>query len=229
MIQKKTIKGDLDKRKKSFFSLGLVLVLALVYVCFELFATQDPAPVLGLIEDPVIEIMDDNVAATDTPPPPETPQQQQQQLEVILNVVEDNIAVSADFDFGQDFDENFEVVEYTPIEMVKEHVDDAPPVRFAEEMPEFVGGMEEMYKFLNSKLAYPEAARINNISGIVLVEFVVERDGRVTNVKVVAPLYPDCDKEAMRVIQLMPKWKPGKTMGQPIRVTYQLPVAFTLS
>jgi protein TonB len=227
MIQKKTTKGDLEKRKKTYFSLGLVLVLALVYVCFELFATQDPAPVFVIQDDVFVEMIDDNVAATDQTPPPEAPPQQQQQ-EVILNVVEDNIAVSTDWDFSSEFNEDFSVIEYVPIDIVQEQVDDAPPVRFAEEMPDFVGGMGEMYKFLQSKLVYPESARMNNIFGVVLVEFVVERDGRVTNVKVVAPLYPDCDKEAIRVIQMMPKWKPGKSMGQPVRCIYQIPVQFSL-
>jgi len=231
MILKKTTKGDLEKRKNTFFTLGLVLVLALIYVCFELFATQDPAPIMAIQDDVFVEMMEDEVAATDqAPPPAATEQQQQQHQEVILHVVEDNIAVASDFNFSSEFSEDLavEVISYTPIEIVQEHVDDAPPVRFAEEMPEFVGGMEEMYKFLQSKLQYPESARINNISGVVLIEFVVERDGRVTNVRVIAPLYPDCDKEAVRVIQMMPKWKAGKSMGQAVRCLFQIPVQFSL-
>ena len=228
MIQKKTTKGDLEKRKNTYFSLGLVLVLALVYVCFELFATQDPVTVFALPDDVFVEMADDNVLATDAPPP-EAPQQQQQQQEVILNVVEDNIQVSTTFDFNTEFNENETVGEYVPIEIIQETAAEAPPVRFAEEMPEFPGGMGELNKFLQSKLVYPESARMNGISGIVLVEFVVEKDGRVGNVKVIAPLYPDCDKEAIRVIQMIPKWKPAKSMGQPVRCFYQIPVLFSFT
>lgn len=227
MIQKKTTKGDLEKRRSTFLTLGLVLVLGLVYVAFELYATQDKDSGIVIIEDDFVEVMDEDVIATDqTPPPPPPPVQQQQ--EVILNVVEDNITVKTDWDFSQDFDENFEIAEYVPIEIVQEEVEDTPPVRFAEEMPEFVGGQEEMYKFLQNELQYPEVARTNGIQGVVMIEFVVERDGSISNVKAIVPLYPDCDQEAIRVIKKMPKWKPGKSMGKPVRCFFQIPVRFIL-
>lgn len=227
MIQKKTTKGDLEKRKSTFLTLGLVLVLGLVYVAFELYATQDKESDIMIIEDDFVEVMDEDVIATDqTPPPPPPPVQQQQ--EVILNVVEDNITVQTDWDFSQDFDENFEVEEYRPIDIVEEVVEETPPVRFAEEMPEFSGGQEAMYAWLHNELQYPEVARTNGIQGVVLVEFVVERDGSISNVKALAPLYPDCDQEAIRVIRKMPKWKPGKSMGKPVRCFFQIPVRFIL-
>lgn len=227
MIQKKTTKGDLEKRRSTFLTLGLVLVLGLVYVAFELYATQDKDSGIAIIEDDFVEVMDEDVIATDqTPPPPPPPVQQQQ--EVILNVVEDNITVKTDWDFSQDFDENFEIAEYVPIEIVQEEVEETPPVRFAEEMPEFVGGQEEMYKFLQNELQYPEVARANGIQGVVMIEFVVERDGSISNVKAIVPLYPDCDQEAIRVIKKMPKWKPGKSMGKPVRCFFQIPVRFIL-
>ena len=113
------------------------------------------------------------------------------------------------------------VTQFPPVDTVENL---PPPVRFAEEMPEFIGGMEKMYEFLQSKLTYPESARISNISGIVLVEFVVERDGSVTNVKVILPLYPECDKEVVKVVQMMPKWKPGKSMGEPVRCFFHIPI-----
>ncbi len=228
MIQKKSTKGDLEKSKNTFFTIGIVLVLGLVYVSFELFATQDSAPVMTLVEEEYIEVLDEDVIATDqTPPPPPPPVQQQQ--EVVLNIVEDNIQVTTDWDFSQDFDENFEVAEYTPIEIVQEVVEETPPVRFAEEMPEFVGGMEAMYAFLTSELIYPEVARTNGIQGVSVIEFVVERDGSVSNVTTKVPLYPDCDQEAIRVIKKMPKWKPGKSMGKPVRCFFQIPVRFSLN
>lgn len=229
MIQKKTTKGDLEKRRNTYFSLGLVLVLALIYVCFELLATQDPAPVFVLPDDGFVEIIDDQVAATDQTPPQETQQQQQQQQEAILNVVDDHIAVSANFNFDIESTEDLVITDYVPIDIVQEKIEDLPPpVRFAEEMPDFPGGMEEFYKYLQSNLVYPELARINNISGVVLVEFVVERDGSVSNVKVISSLYVECDKAAVTVIQKSPKWKPGKSMGQPVRCFYNIPVQFTL-
>ncbi len=229
MIQKKTVKGDLEKRRNTFFVIGLVLVLGLVYVSFELFATQDTAAAFALPEEEFIEVMDEDVIATDAPPPPETPQQQQQQQEFILNVVEDNIAVTNDWDFSNEFDENFVIEEYVPIEIVEEETELPPPVAFAEKMPEYPGGQAEMYKFLQDNIQYPESARTNQIQGVVLVEFVVERDGKVSNVEVKASLYPDCDKEAVRVIKLMKNWEPARSMGKPVRCFFRIPVTFTLT
>ena len=146
-----------------------------------------------------------------------------------MNIVDDNIKVNTDFDlFNTEFDENDEIEEYVPIETVQEEVEDAPPVRFAEKMPEYVGGMEAMYSFLKNELQYPEVARNNNIQGTVLLEFVIERDGSVSNVKPLVSLYPECDAEAIRVVKKMPKWKPGEQMGKPVRCYFNLPIRFTL-
>ena len=85
-----------------------------------------------------------------------------------------------------------------------------------------------MNSFLTKEIQYPEVARNNGIMGTVLVEFVVEKDGRVSNAKVKVPLFPDCDKEAVRGVMAMPKWKPGKNMGKPVRCFYQVPVTFRM-
>ena len=114
MIEKKSDKGNLEKRKTSFLLIGFAVVLALTYVSFELFASRDKGTVMALDDDEFIEVMDEDVIATDqTPPPPPPPVAQQQ--EVVLNIVEDNIKVNTDFDCSQDFDENLEIEEYVPI------------------------------------------------------------------------------------------------------------------
>lgn len=229
MIEKKSAKGDLEHKKSSFILIGLAIVCGLTYASLELFATQDKTE-FAPIEDEEVIIVEDNVIATDqTPPPPPPPEVQQQQTEVILNIVDNAIKVETDWDFSSDFDEDAAVEEYVPIEIVEEEVDDAPPVRIAEKMPEFIGGTDALYEFLRNNLQYPEIARNNNIQGTVLIEFVVEKDGRVSNVKAVAPLYPDCDAEAIRVVQKLPKWKPGEQMGKPVRVYYNLPIRFALN
>jgi protein TonB len=228
MIEKKSDKGNLEKRKKSFLLVGFAVVLALTYVSFELFASRDKGQVVSMADDEFIEVMDEDVIATDqTPPPPPPPVTQQQ--EIVINIVDDNIKVNTDFDlFNTEFDENDEIEEYVPIETITEEVEEAPPVRFAEKMPEYVGGMEAMYSFLKNELQYPEVARNNNIQGTVLLEFVIERDGSVSNVKPLVSLYPECDAEAIRVVKKMPKWKPGEQMGKPVRCYFNLPIRFTL-
>jgi len=228
MIEKKTAKADLEKKRITFILIGLSVVLMVIYASFELFASQDKKELVVLEEEEVI-IVEDNVIATDQTPPPPPPEPVQQQTEIIINIVDDNIKVETDWDFSTEFDENEEVEEYTPIEIVEEEVEDAPPVRMAEKMPEFIGGPEALYEFLRANLQYPEIARNNGIQGTVLIEFVVERDGRVSNVKAVAPLYPDCDAEAIRVVQKLPKWKPGEQMGKAVRVYYNLPIRFALN
>ena len=108
--------------------------------------------------------------------------------------------------------------------------DDDPPVRFAKEMPEPVGGFDAMYKFLQENLRYPAEAREKGISGQVFIEFVVEKDGTITNARVIKSSgNEELDAEALRVVNMMPKWKPGKEKGKPVRTIYQIPVRFTVN
>jgi len=100
------------------------------------------------------------------------------------------------------------------------------PLMFVEEMPEFPGGMDALQAFLVREIQYPQVAKDNGITGTVLVEFIVEKDGSVTNAKVKVPLFPECDKEACRAVMSMPKWKPGKNMGKPVQCYYQVPITF---
>lgn len=98
----------------------------------------------------------------------------------------------------------------------------------AEQMPEFPGGMKELLKFLQNNLKYPENAMKNNVQGRVIVQFVVEKDGTLTEFKVARSVDPDLDAEALRVLQTMPKWKPGMQRGKIVRVKFTVPVSFKL-
>ncbi len=227
MIAKKTDKGNLENKRGLFLLVGFAVVLGLVYAGFELFASEDKAPAFEMVDDDFITVMDEDVIATDqTPPPP--PEPQQQQAEVVINIVEDNVKVNTELDFSVDFNEDdvIEDVSDDPIEIVEDVADEDPPVLFTEEMPEFPGGPEALNAFLTKEIQYPEVARNNGITGTVLIEFVVEKDGRVSNAKVKVPLFPECDKEAVRGVMAMPKWKPGKNMGKAVRCFYQVPVTF---
>jgi protein TonB len=165
--------------------------------------------------------------ATEAPPPPSQQTQQAQQVEV-LNIVSNLVQINTNFDFSQDFDPNVSIEEYQPIEIVTTEVDATPPVRVAEELPEFPGGIQEFYKLLRGELKYPESARNANIQGTVLIEFVVEKDGSISSPKVAYPLFVDCDKEAIRAIQSLPKWKPARNAGKPVRCYFTIPITFTL-
>ena len=100
--------------------------------------------------------------------------------------------------------------------------------RGVEEMPEFPGGEKDLMKFFNENINYPVTAAENGVQGRVTIEFVVSETGEITNAKVIQPLNPECDTEALRVIQAMPNWKPGKQNGEEVAVYYTIPVTFKL-
>jgi protein TonB len=95
-------------------------------------------------------------------------------------------------------------------------------------MPSFPGGLTALFQFLSQSIKYPVVAEENGVQGRVLVTFVVERDGSITDVKVVKSIDPSLDAEAKRVIRSMPRWKPGKQNGSAVRVKYTVPVTFRL-
>ena len=97
-----------------------------------------------------------------------------------------------------------------------------------EEMPSFPGGQGALMAFLNSNIKYPVVAQENGVQGRVIVGFVVERDGSITDVKVMRSVDPSLDREAQRVVKAMPRWKPGKQNGSAVRVKYTVPVVFRL-
>ena len=119
-----------------------------------------------------------------------------------------------------DLRDNKVVVQQEVKEQIFEHV---------EQMPEYPGGTAELMKYLGEKIRYPQLAQEQGIQGQVILRFVVGKDGSVSDVKVVRSLDPSCDKEAVRVVQSMPKWVPGKQNGNPVLVYFTLPVRFKLA
>lgn len=109
-----------------------------------------------------------------------------------------------------------------------EVVDDDDVFEKVEEAPEFPGGLSALYTFLAKNMKYPAEAREKNIQGKVYVSFIIEKDGSVSNVTLIRGIGGGCDEEAIRVVQMLPKWIPGKTRGNPIKVLYKMPVSFRL-
>jgi periplasmic protein TonB len=109
-------------------------------------------------------------------------------------------------------------------------VDDETPVfTVVEQMPEFRGGDEARIKFLTNNIQYPREAKESGIQGTVYVTFVIAENGRVTDAKVLRGIGGGCDQEALRVVRLMPPWKPGKQAGKAVRVQFNMPIRFTLN
>lgn len=134
---------------------------------------------------------------------------------------------ATDFDKGTD---DVTVVREIKNEVVVEEKKPEPEKIFTavEENPKFPGGDAEMYKFLSKNVRYPEMAAQNDIQGKVYVQFVVEKNGAISDVKVLRGRDQDLDKEAVRVVKSMPNWIPGKMNGQAVRVYYTIPINFQL-
>lgn len=122
-------------------------------------------------------------------------------------------------------------VEAPQLEMTEAEMDvdqQDPVFEIVENMPEFPGGTEAMLKFLNDNIVYPEVAKKNKIQGRVIVQFVVSKEGKVTNPKIARSVEANLDAEALRVIGLLPTWKPGQQRGQNVAVKFTVPVVFRL-
>lgn len=108
----------------------------------------------------------------------------------------------------------------------QEEADELPIL--VEKKPEYPGGEAAMYKFINKHIKYPEKARKEGIEGNVYVQFVIDKEGNVTKAKILRGIGFGCDKEALRIVNKMPKWKPGIQQGKPVLVAYTLPFSFKL-
>ena len=226
---KKTPKADLENRRTLYTEIGLVVALLVVWGAFS-YSTKEKA-VASLGEDTQVVEVEDMVPITQEtpPPPPEAPK-----IPVLsdqIDIVEDDIKVEDNFmSLEDDANLGVEIMDY--VEEVKEEVveEEAIPFQLVEEKPSFNGGdANEFSKWVNSKLQYPEIAKENGVQGRVILQFTVNPDGSVSNVKVLRGVDSSLDKEAVRVVTMSPKWtSPGKIDGKPVKVTYTFPVIFQL-
>lgn len=225
---KKTPKADLENRRTLYTEIGLVVALLVVWGAFS-YSNKEKA-VASLGEDTQVVEVEDMVPITQEtpPPPPEAPK-----IPVLsdqIDIVEDDIKVEDNFmSLEDDANLGVEIMDY--VEEVKEEVveEEAIPFQLVEEKPSFNGGdANEFSKWVNSKLQYPEIAKENGVQGRVTLQFTVNPDGSVSNVKVLRGVDSSLDKEAVRVVSMSPKWKPGKQRDRAVKVTYTFPVIFQL-
>ncbi len=225
MEVKKSPKADLENKKAVFMQIGLVVVLALVLIAFEWKTTDVDASKFNMIDDVAAEeeIVPITRQEEVTPPPPPPPPR----VTDVLNIVDDDVELDEELDIQDtEIDENTEI-EFD-VSLEEEESDDAAVFFIVEEMPEFPGGDTELRKYIANSVKYPVIAQENGIQGRVYVPFVVGTDGGVTQVKVARGVDPNLDKEAIRVVQSMPKWKPGKQRGKAVKVSYTVPINFVL-
>ena len=177
-----------------------------------------------------------NEAAPPPPPPPPPPAAEQQTVvKYVAPVVVDSIKVEEQTQLMISDEQVATTVNKEAVEVVEQKQEEVEPEQkeeevfvVVEEMPEFPGGVTALRKYLAESVKYPVIAQENGIQGKVYVNFVVNKDGSVSNAKVARGVDPSLDQEALRVVSTLPKWKPGKQRGQPVRVSYTVPINFQL-
>jgi len=223
MEAKKTPKADLSKRTGLHFGIGLLITMGMVLVAFQ-WKTYDQNAMIDtsrndLITEEIIE-----PPPTEQPPPPPPKIQQPEIIEVEdEEEIEEEIEVDLDIEITEET--VIEDIEFTeePEEEVAEEV-----FTIVEDQPTPKGGMKAFYKYVNKNMRYPSQAKRMGIEGKVYVQFVVDKDGSITEVQAIRGIGAGCDEEAVRVIKGMPKWTPGKQRGRPVKVRMVLPIVFKL-
>ena len=213
MEVKKSPKADLEGKKTTWLLVGFVLILAAMFVAFEWTerdkqVTTDTGITEPIFEEEMIPITEQQEEQKQAPPPPEAPK-----VEEVLQIADNDANVEEST--IQSSEENNQAVEikYVPVEVEEEEPEEQQIFQVVEEMPEFPGGMAECLKFIGKNIKYPTIAQENGVQGRVIIMRSVD---------------PYLDKEALRVIKMMPKWKPGKQRGKAVRVKYTVPVTFKL-
>ncbi len=229
MEAKKTPKADLEKRRGLYLEIGLVVILALALVAFNIKSyDKEVKEVNTRVAESEIDAEVLNTPPEELPPPPPP---EQEIVATDLKVVENDeqpineVGLINAEDNANKAQETFVKVE------VKEEVEEVEEEVFlvVEDDPEFPGGLSALSQYLASNIKYPQLAKENNITGKVFVSFVVEKDGSVGQVKILRDIGGGCGAEAVRVVKAMPKWKPGKQRGKPVRTQFNLPVDFSLN
>lgn len=226
MEVKKSPKADLEGKKTTWLLVGYMVVLAFMFVAFEWSHRDIKIDTSQAVADVVFE--EEIIPITETPeqqalPPPEAPK-----VAELLEIVDDKAQVDEPTAiFDEDNAPKVEV-KYVPVQVVETEPEEQTIFEVVEHMPEFPGGQAALMQYLAKNIKYPTIAQENGTQGRVIVQFVVNRDGSIVDAKVVRSVDPYLDKEALRVINTMPKWKPGMQRGKPVRVKYTVPVMFRL-
>ena len=225
MEEKKSPKANLENKKLMFMQIGMIISLLIAWLAFnhKSYDKREIDPSLlrqtEVLEEEMVEITKQE---EQKPQPVEMPKQTTQ-----LEIVEDDVEVE-DIEINAEVEQNEVIEEYVAPEVVEDEVVEQEIFKIVEEMPSFPGGEAKLMEYVGKNVKYPQIARETGIQGRVFVNFVVEPDGSVSNVSVLRGIGGGCDEEAMRVVKNMPKWKPGKQRGKPVRVQYMLPVNFRL-
>lgn len=223
---KKTEHADLDKKEVFFFSISLFITLVMVLGAFEY--KQYDKPVMELVSrntNTFEEMLD--VPATEIPPTPDVIVQQPQLVEV---PDEQEIEQEVKFVFDVEVTEDTKIQAVEAIEAPKIVEEETEQIfTIVEVTAEPKDGLAAFYQSISEQIKYPAQARRMRVEGKVFVEFVIGKDGKITEVKAVKGIGAGCDEEAVRIIQNSPPWNPGRQRGRPVRQRMVLPIIFKLA
>ena len=227
---KKSPKANLENKKLLFMEIGLVIALLMVLGAFE-WSTSEGTDLASLGDETAVVIEEEQVPITQEEqlPPPEVPKEPV--MSDIIDIVDDDIKVEDNFLISTEDDASLgvEIRDYVVEQEEEEEVEEEVPFAIVEQKPTFQGGDANTFtKWVFSKIVYPEIAKENGVQGRVTLQFTIETDGSVKNVKVLRGVDSSLDKEAVRVVSSSPKWKPGMQRNKPVRVKYTFPVVFQL-
>ena len=230
MEVKKSPKASLENKRFLFTEIGFVVALLAVLFAFDYSSKEKKVATLET-ETAAVEVEDMIPITQETPPPPEAAPK----IPILsdqIDVVDDNIKIDDNMfqNLEDDANSGVEIMDYIESAPEEETIEEeAIPFQLVEEKPSFNGGhANEFSKWVNSRLVYPEIAKENGVQGRVTLQFTVNADGSVSNVKVLRGVDSSLDKEAVRVVSSSPKWKPGKQRDRAVKVTYTFPVIFQL-
>ena len=230
MEVKKSPKASLENKRFLFTEIGFVIALLAVLFAFDYSSKEKKVATLET-ETAAVEVEDMMPITQETPPPPEAAPK----IPILsdqIDVVDDNIKIDDNMfqNLEDDANSGVEIMDYIESAPEEETIEEeAIPFQLVEEKPSFNGGdANEFSKWVNSRLVYPEIAKENGVQGRVTLQFTVNADGSVSNVKVLRGVDSSLDKEAVRVVSSSPKWKPGKQRDRAVKVTYTFPVIFQL-
>lgn len=223
MEQKKNPKYDLERKRGMFFNLGLLASITLMITAFEWKTTEKGIDVFTENFD-IEELVD--IKPTIIPPPPKP----KPIMPIVKEVPDKEIIEDIDIPIDNDFNDSTSIPEMVIEDDSKEEYIDPNKiwVGIIESPAEPVGGIDAFYRFIGKNLKYPRTAKRMNIQGRVFVQFVVDKDGSLTDIKAIKGLGGGCNEEAVRVFKKAPKWRPGKQRGRPVRVRMVMPIVFRL-
>ena len=223
MELKKSPKADLNNKRGLLLEIGLVVSLLLVIAAFAYTPKEYRIEIVTEYVAPVEEEITE-VTRQDQKPPEAPKKVEVKVITDMLEVVTNDTKITTDVDFAE-FDENTEVIQQ--VEVKEEVIEDDQPFLIAETMPSFQGGdLNKFRAWVQQNIRFPQIALENGIQGRVVLSFVIEKDGRLTNIQVLQTPDRSLSEEAIRVLSKSPKWSPGKQRNQVVRVKYTLPVDF---